>query len=188
MAATTIMAMLKPKTTNPAVKPALPIKPISLLSLQNLSKNLPVKPLTSTTIAGLVFAELSTTHSAFAAQQLADIAAEGDNRGLLLLIVVAPAIAWVLYNILQPALNQLNKMRSEKGFIAGLGLGAGLTAAGLMSVPNAEAAEILRIAQAAPEGDSRGLLLLFVVAPAIAWVLYNILQPALNQLNKMRSG
>lgn len=99
-----------------------------------------------------------------------------------------PAILWVLYNILQPALNQLNKMRSEKGFIVGLGLGTGLTAAGLMSVPNAEAAEILRIAEAAPEGDNRGLLLLFVVAPAIAWVLYNILQPALNQLNKMRSG
>jgi photosystem II PsbY protein len=29
------------------------------------------------------------------------------------LIVVAPAILWVLYNILQPALNQINKMRSQ---------------------------------------------------------------------------
>ncbi|WP_369294417.1 photosystem II protein Y [Klebsiella pneumoniae] len=26
-----------------------------------------------------------------------------------------------------------------------------------------------------------------MVAPAILWVLYNILQPALNQINKMKS-
>lgn len=56
---------------------------------------------------------------ASAAQEVARLAAEaaaaegGDNRGLLLLFVVAPAIAWVLYNILQPALNQLNRMRSD---------------------------------------------------------------------------
>jgi photosystem II PsbY protein len=188
MAATTIMAMLKPKVTSsalPANKPAA-IKPISLLSLQNLPKTLPAKPLTSTAIAGAIFSVLSSTDAAFAAQQIADIA-EGDNRGIALLLPIVPAILWVLYNILQPALNQLNRMSSEKGFLVGLGLSAGLTAAGLMAVPNAEAAEILRIAEVAPEGDNRGLLLLFVVAPAIAWVLYNILQPALNQLNKMRS-
>ena len=40
-------------------------------------------------------------------------AAASDNRGQLLLIVVTPAIVWVMYNILQPALNQLNRMRSE---------------------------------------------------------------------------
>jgi photosystem II PsbY protein len=188
MAATTIMAMLKPKVTSPASPTSKPaaIKPISLLSLQNLPNTLPVKPLTSTAIAGAIFSVLSSSDAAFAAQQIADIA-EGDNRGIALLLPIVPAILWVLYNILQPALNQFNRMTSEKGFIVGLGLGAGLTAAGLMAVPNAEAAEILRIAEAAPEGDNRGLLLLFVVAPAIAWVLYNILQPALNQLNKMRS-
>ncbi|KAJ4786610.1 Photosystem II core complex proteins psbY [Rhynchospora pubera] len=189
MAATTIMAMLKPKTSSPTLptRPVLPIKSISLISLQNLPKTLPVKPLTSTAIAGVIFSALSSSDAAFAAQQIADIA-EGDNRGLALLLPIVPAILWVLYNILQPALNQLNRMNSDKGFIVGLGLGAGLTAVGLMSVPNAEAAEILRIAEVAPENDSRGLLLLFVVAPAIGWVLYNILQPALNQLNRMRSN
>jgi len=44
---------------------------------------------------------------------IADAAAGSDNRGQLLLFVVAPAIVWVLYNILQPALNQLNRMRSK---------------------------------------------------------------------------
>uniref|UniRef100_A0A0D3GVU5 Photosystem II core complex proteins psbY, chloroplastic n=1 Tax=Oryza barthii TaxID=65489 RepID=A0A0D3GVU5_9ORYZ len=50
-----------------------------------------------------------------------------------------------------------------------------------------EVARLAAEAAAAEGGDNRGLLLLFVVAPAIAWVLYNILQPALNQLNRMRS-
>jgi photosystem II PsbY protein len=55
---------------------------------------------------------------ASAVQDLAALAAAAaapadDNRGLLLLIVVAPAIGWVLFNILQPALNQLNRMRSD---------------------------------------------------------------------------
>nr|ACG27309.1 photosystem II core complex proteins psbY [Zea mays] len=123
---------------------------------------------------------------------LADVVAAadagGDSRGQLLLVVVAPAIGWVLYNILQPALNQLNRMRSSQAVAAGLGLGA--AAAGMAAPPEASAAvvqDLAAIAAAAPADDSRGLLLLIVVAPAIGWVLFNILQPALNQLNRMRS-
>ncbi|RWV98224.1 hypothetical protein BHE74_00025269 [Ensete ventricosum] len=101
---------------------------------------------------------------------------------------IVPAVLWVLYNILQPALNQLNRMRSAKAVVVGLGLGGGLAAAGFMSTPGVSADEIMAVADASSSGDSRGLLLLFVVAPAILWVLYNILQPALNQLNRMRSG
>ncbi len=102
------------------------------------------------------------------------------------MLPIIPAIAWVLFNILQPALNQLEKMRSSKGVIVGLGLGlGGLAASGFMT-PHASAAEIATLADAA-SSDNRGQLLLFVVTPAILWVLYNILQPALNQLNRMRS-
>lgn len=68
--------------------------------------------------------------------------------------------------------------------IIGLGL-SGLAASGLMAASEASASEIAMIADAT--NDNRGQLLLFVVAPAILWVLYNILQPALNQLNRMRS-
>ncbi|MQL05524.1 photosystem II protein Y, partial [Escherichia coli] len=117
--------------------------------------------------------------------------AEGDNRGLALLLPIIPAIAWVLFNILQPALNQINRMRSTKGVIIGLGLGLGLGGllgtSGLVSTPDATASEMAMIADAASASDNRGQLLLFVVAPAILWVLYNILQPALNQINRMRS-
>ncbi|KAG6470547.1 photosystem II core complex proteins psbY, chloroplastic-like [Zingiber officinale] len=140
-------------------------------------------------LAGTVFAALATSDAAFAAQQIAEIAESGggDSRGLALLLPIVPAVLWVLYNILQPALNQLSRMRAEKAVVAGLGLGAAL--AGLAAPPSASAAgEAMMVADAASSNDSRGLLLLFVVAPAILWVLYNILQPALNQINKMKSG
>lgn len=124
-----------------------------------------------------------------AAQQISEIAAAaegGDNRGLALLLPLIPAIGWVLFNILQPALNQINRMRSTKGVIVGLGLGlGGLGILGFTPEASAAAEEVAAIAEAA--SDNRGQLLLFVVAPAILWVLYNILQPALNQLNRMRS-
>lgn len=75
-------------------------------------------------------------------------------------------------------------MRSEKAVVVGLGL------SGLMfATPEAQAAgeEIARIAAENAGSDNRGTLLLLVVLPAIGWVLFNILQPALNQLNRMRS-
>uniref|UniRef100_A0A5B7AY53 Photosystem II core complex proteins psbY n=1 Tax=Davidia involucrata TaxID=16924 RepID=A0A5B7AY53_DAVIN len=190
MAATiATMAMLNakcsPKTFNPS-KPTT--KPISLLSMESLPKGrlTTSTSLAGTAIAGAIFSTLSSSDPALAAQQIAEIA-EGDNRGLALLIPLIPAIAWVLYNILQPALNQINKMRNTKGIIIGLGLGlGGLAASGFMlSTPHALAGEVAMVADAA--SDNRGQLLLFVITPAILWVLYNILQPALNQINRMRS-
>lgn len=184
----TTMALMNAKclstTTNsaklPNLKPITPTKPISLLSIQNLPKG----TLTSSALAGAIFATISASEPALAAQQIAQIA-EGDNRGLALLLPIIPAIAWVLFNIFQPALNQINRM-VNKSVIVGLGLG-GLAASGFVSTPEASANEMAVLGEAAKAGDSRGQLLLIVVAPAILWVLYNILQPALNQLNKMRS-
>ncbi|CAL8994088.1 unnamed protein product [Prunus brigantina] len=199
MAATmATMAIINAKcmsTNTPKVVTKLTTKPTSLLSLQNLPKGLTsskpaeipsinMSPLASTAIAGAIFSTLSSSDPAMAAQQIAQIA-EGDNRGLALLLPLIPAIAWVLFNIFQPALNQINRMQN-KGVIVGLGLG-GLAASGFISTPLASASEIAMLAADAPANDNRGQLLLFVVAPAIVWVLYNILQPALNQINKMRS-
>ncbi|KAJ9176268.1 hypothetical protein P3X46_011603 [Hevea brasiliensis] len=189
------MAMLNAKclsiNSSKNINPNKPFtKPISLLSMQDLRKGLTIsKPaentaLVGTAIAGAIFSTLSSCDPALAAQQIAEIAADGDNRGLALLLPIILAIAWVLFNILQPALNQLDRMRETKGVIIGLGLG-GLAASRFMSAPEASASEIAMIADAT--NDNRGQLLLFVVAPALLWVLYNILQPALNQLNRMRS-
>lgn len=179
-----------PKLQNPSATAKLATTTCKNTTVQNLPKaltsvdntNVVVSP--SVAIAGAIFSSLATCDAAFAAQQIAEIA-EGDNRGLALLLPLVPAIGWVLFNILQPALNQINRMRSTRGVIVGLGLGlGGLAVSGMVS--EASASEIGMIAEAAGS-DNRGTLLLFVVAPAILWVLYNILQPALNQINKMRS-
>ncbi|KAK7379525.1 hypothetical protein VNO80_04988 [Phaseolus coccineus] len=186
------MAIVNTKTLNLQLPPSKPT--LSLFSHLNLPKGLTsainanvsatTSSMAGTAIAGAVFSTLGYCDAAFAASQIAQIA-EGDNRGLALLLPVVPALAWVLFNILQPALNQLNRMRSSKGVMVGLGLGLGTS--GLVWGPEASASEMGLIADAAAGSDNRGQLLLFVVAPAIVWVLYNILQPALNQLNRMRS-
>ncbi|KAH7295129.1 hypothetical protein KP509_27G033400 [Ceratopteris richardii] len=111
-----------------------------------------------------------------AVQEIADLAADSDSRGLLVLLVLAPAVGWVLFNILKPALNQLDKMRSAKGLVGAVGISTAL----LLSTDAADAAE------AAGGSDARGLLLAASLVPALGWVLFNILQPALNQLEKMK--
>ncbi|KAG8046372.1 hypothetical protein GUJ93_ZPchr0008g13923 [Zizania palustris] len=195
MATIAAMAMLKPAKVG--ARSAAPTSSgnggkVPNISLRSLTKkgalSVSSAPVAAA-MAGAFFSALASTDAALAAQQIADVAAAADdNRGLALLLPIAPAIAWVLYNILQPALNQLNRMRSQQALVAGLGLGAA-GATGLAFAPSASAAQEMAslAAEAAAADDNRGLLLLFVVAPAIAWVLYNILQPALNQLNRMRS-
>ena len=49
-----------------------------------------------------------------AANQVAEVAA-GDNRALILAVVFVPAVGWVAFNILGPALNQLANMGEPKG-------------------------------------------------------------------------
>ncbi|CAN6464337.1 unnamed protein product [Victoria cruziana] len=190
MATMITSSILNPKSLAAPSTPPTNSKPVKLqpagliLPLQNLPK-----PLTSlkTATGAAIATSLLSPLSASAAEQIADIAAAAgseDNRGLALLLPIVPAIGWVLFNILQPALNQLNRMRETKGLIAGVGISA--AAAGLLYAPASDALEIAQIAEAS-SGDNRGLLLLFVVSPALGWVLYNIFQPALNQLNRMRS-
>ena len=192
--ATTSMLAVKPsipiKSSSPVITHLKP-KPISLPSQQILPpKFLSAAVPSSLAAAGAFFAALASADPAIAAHQIseiADAAAADDNRGLILLLPIVPAIAWVLFNILQPALNQLNRMRSSsKGVIIGLGLG-GLSAAAQLLHPYAASAASADLTGTAAE-DNRALLLLVVVAPALLWVAYNILQPALNQINRMRSG
>lgn len=116
-------------------------------------------------MAGAIFSTLAYSDPALAAKQLAD-ASEGDNRGLALLLPIIPAILWVLYNILGPALNQINRMRNEKGIVIGLGLG-GLAASSFFTVPSAPASEMAMLGEAS--SDSRGLLLLAIVASLLSF-------------------
>ncbi|KAF8040726.1 hypothetical protein BT93_B2835 [Corymbia citriodora subsp. variegata] len=144
MAATvSTMAMLNAKclATNPTSQPKLnPTKPSLKPNFLNLPAGLlstsskPAQILAGSAIAGAVFSTLSHADPAFAAQQIAELA-EGDNRGLALLLPIIPAIGWVLFNILQPALNQINRMRSTKGVIIGLGLGSSDMGSGRPRMP-----------------------------------------------------
>ncbi|PKA57908.1 Photosystem II core complex proteins psbY, chloroplastic [Apostasia shenzhenica] len=198
VAATAILGAAKSTTTPP--KPAVAAAAAALPCPPNRSKRFAIPipganpsphlpSLSYAAVAAAVFSSLSSSDAAFAAQQIADIA-DGDSRGLALLIPIAPAIAWVLFNILQPALNQINRMRSSSGFAVGIGIAGGLVAGGLAAAPRSAAGEMaVEIAEAAAGGgDNRGLLLLVPVGVAVLWVLFNILQPALNQINRMRSG
>ncbi|XP_073316033.1 photosystem II reaction center proteins PsbY, chloroplastic-like [Primulina huaijiensis] len=165
-----------------------PTKPVfSFLPMATLPKGLATSPspqhTTTALTAGLLFSSLSAVNPAFAAQQLVELA-DDDDRGLVLLIPLVPAVLWLLYNIQKPAFNQMNKMRNSKGVIIGLGL-VGLSTSGFLNSAEASAGEIAAVTEAT--SDNRGQLLLLVVTPAILWVLYNILIPALNQINKMRS-
>ena len=83
--------------------------------------------------------------NAQAAQEIASIA-ERDNRATTLLLLLAPALGWVAFNILAPALNQLKGMQNANKAAA---VGLGLSAAAILTAQNADAAE--EIAQVSPK-------------------------------------
>ncbi|GMH32439.1 hypothetical protein BSKO_00273 [Bryopsis sp. KO-2023] len=117
-----------------------------------------------------------TADQAEAATQVAQVAGS-DNRLGALLLLLGPAVGWVLFNIGGPASRQLDTM-SKKGVVAGLGLGA----ATMLAAQNAEAAQQIGSIAA---GDNRLGALLFLLVPAIGWVLFNIGGPASRQLDDM---
>ncbi|DBB16513.1 TPA: hypothetical protein ACH3X3_014780 [Trebouxia sp. C0006] len=114
--------------------------------------------------------------NAQAAQEVAALAAR-DNRASTLLLLLAPALGWVAFNILAPALNQLKGMQNAKRSAA---IGLGLSAAALLSAQDADAAE--EIAQLAAGRDNRVFIIATLFVPVVGWVGFNILGPALNQL------
>ncbi|WVZ95335.1 hypothetical protein U9M48_041116 [Paspalum notatum var. saurae] len=125
-------------------------------------------PASATALAGAFFAALATSDAALAAQRVAEVAAAapegGDNRGPAAAHPRRWSPAWAWARLPPPRGWRARPRR-----------------------PAAAQDLAALAAAAAPADDNRGLLLLIVVAPAIGWVLYNILQPALNQLNRMRN-
>jgi photosystem II PsbY protein len=142
-------------------------------------------------MASSFFSLLALAPSASAAQEVMSMAAS-DNRGLVLLGILGPALGWVLFNILKPALNQWSNMaaagpsKSSKtrrfGMIAGLSASA--AAAGLLASPPAEAAELF----AELAVDNRPLVLGGLLVAVLGWVLFNIALPGFNQLSRMQQA
>lgn len=110
----------------------------------------------------------------------------GIDGRIAIFFVFAPVLAWVAYNILGPGLNQLedmNKKNAKKKRAVITGMGAGLSAASMMALPEqADAAEAVIGNMAGIDGR---IAIFFVFAPVLAWVAYNILGPGLNQLEDM---
>lgn len=96
--------------------------------------------------ASTAVSTLLAAGNAQAAQEVANLAAK-DNRAGTLLILLAPALGWVAFNILGPALNQLKGMQPSAPAKRGargarsLAIGLGLSAAALVSSQTAEAAD-----------------------------------------------
>ncbi|XP_074294703.1 uncharacterized protein LOC141622574 [Silene latifolia] len=168
------MASTTSSLSIPAPKNTLIITPstISLLSKPNSFRvnchqsNPSTKPslsvLKTVAIPGSIIATLASSPWAMAAKQIAESPQE-DNRGLALLLPLVPAVGWVLFNILQPALNQINKMRNEKAVIFGLG---GLALYSALYVPIASAVEEAVEGEAAASNSG---LLPYIVAAAVAF-------------------
>ncbi|MCO5548952.1 hypothetical protein L7F22_002416 [Adiantum nelumboides] len=185
IACTTVRCVQAPGATHLARSasscppPQLPLSSTSILS----GRPLCITEMGGSAMAAALFASLASADSAMAAQEIMSLAAD-DNRGLALLLPLIPAVGWVLFNILQPALNQLDRMKSAKGLAVGLGAGA---ASSLLIPLRADAVAQEFASLAAADNDSRGFLVLLVLAPAVGWVLFNILKPGLNQLDRMKS-
>ena len=111
---------------------------------------------------GLGAALLLASQKADAAQEIAQLAA-GDNRFAIIATLFLPVVGWVLFNIGGPALNQLNNAANKnktgvakkisKAVMKRAVTGAivGLSAASLLAVPHADAAnEVMQLAAGAP--------------------------------------
>uniref|UniRef100_A0A383V2Z3 Uncharacterized protein n=1 Tax=Tetradesmus obliquus TaxID=3088 RepID=A0A383V2Z3_TETOB len=132
---------------------------------------------------------LFAAQNADAATEMSQLAAS-DNRLSTISLLFLPMLAWVGFNMLQPATNQLNRMnelkeaaagasssgRKKRGVAGAVGLGAALS---LFAAQNADAAS--ELSQLAASDNRLGTIAL-LFAPVVGWVGFNIAQPALNQL------
>ncbi|KAK9804466.1 hypothetical protein WJX73_005021 [Symbiochloris irregularis] len=109
-----------------------------------------------------------------------------DGRIGILLTLLIPVGGWVLFNILGPALAQVDNMNKKNtgaagGRRRGIAGAVGLTAAALLGAQQADAVE----AAADATKDGRIGILLTLLIPVGGWVLFNILGPALAQVDNM---
>ncbi|CAK0784971.1 hypothetical protein CVIRNUC_008176 [Coccomyxa viridis] len=162
----------------------------ALNQLANMDKSNKMRPKMSLAAGlGLGTALLLASGKADAAQEISQLAAS-DNRIGIIATLFLPVVGWVLFNIGGPALNQLantaEKNKATKGISKSLrkkravvGAITGLSAASLLTTPQADAAqEIVQLAAS----DNRVGIIATLFLPVVGWVLFNIGGPALNQL------
>lgn len=134
---------------------------------------------------GLTAASLFAADQADAATEFTQLAASDNRLGIILTLLV-PVLGWVLFNILGPAQRQLQSMSSDKPGTKKKGVAAvvGLTAASMLAVQSADAAQELGQLAAS---DNRAGIILTLLVPVLGWVGFNIFGPASRQLQSMSS-
>ena len=123
------------------------------------------------------FTALQAANPCLAATEFAEVA---DGRLGIFFLLFGPVLGWVAFNILGPALNQLDTMDDKNTKKRALIGGVGITAAMLAAAPSAEAAQ-----QVAEVADGRLGIFFLLFGPVVGWVAFNILGPGLNQLDTM---
>lgn len=132
---------------------------------------------------GLTAASMFAANQADAASEFTQLAAS-DNRFSIIAGLFIPVLGWVLFNILGPAQRQLEKTAELNKKKRGVAAVVGLTAASMLAVQSADAAQELGQLAAA---DNRGGIILTLLVPVLGWVGFNIFGPATRQLQSMSS-
>jgi len=135
---------------------------------------------------GLTAATMLAAQQADAATEISQLAAS-DNRAGIIFTLLVPVLGWVAFNILGPASRQIEKMSEDKSTTRkkrGAAAVVGLTAASMLAVQGADAAQ--EISQLAASDNRAGIILTLLV-PVLGWVGFNILGPASRQIEKMSS-
>lgn len=131
---------------------------------------------------GLGAASLLFADSAQAASEVAQVAG-GDNRAVILLTLLLPAVGWVAFNIFQGLQGQIERMSDMKDDAnRGVAGAVGLTAVSMLFAESASAS--MEMAQIAG-GDNRAVILLSLLAPAVGWVGFNIFSALQGQIERM---
>jgi photosystem II PsbY protein len=106
----------------------------------------------------------------------------GIDARILIFGAFVPVLGWVGYNILKPGLKQLDDMNVKNSKKKGVAAGIGLSAAGLLGMPEQAnaATELMQTA-----GIDARILIFGAFVPVLGWVGYNILKPGLKQLDDM---
>ena len=108
----------------------------------------------------------------------------GLDARIIIFGAFVPVLGWVAYNILGPGMKQMEDMQKSNAKKKAIVTGLGLSAAGLLGMPEqADAAtELMQTA-----GLDARIIIFGAFVPVLGWVAYNILGPGMKQMEDMQT-
>jgi photosystem II PsbY protein len=109
----------------------------------------------------------------------------GLDARIIIFGAFVPVLGWVAYNILGPGMKQMEDMQKSNAKKKAIVTGLGLSAAGLLGMPEqADAAtELMQTA-----GLDARIIIFGAFVPVLGWVAYNILGPGMKQMEDMQKS